>query len=72
MTYTTREGEMKTATDVHGYYFDMGYGSENDRLPSMQYSQLYDIIDADIARAGTLRVQAEGTSTYCISSYDFN
>ena len=72
MIYTTREGEAKTESDIHGYYYEMDYGPANDRPGSLMYIQLYDVMDPyDIAMKGTLKVTANGGHTYCINSYDF-
>ena len=69
--YTALDGTQKTKGDIHGYYYEMDYGSANNRPPSLQYIQLYDVWEP-IALAGTLRVQADGAHTYCTTTYDYN
>ena len=71
MTYTTREGRRESA-QLFGYYFEMDWGIEHGREPSMSYVQCWDTYDAyDVARKGNVRLQLIGQETYCIFEYDY-
>ena len=71
MTYSTREGDRVSA-EIFGYYFEMDWGIEHGREPSMFYTQCYDMYDAyDVARKGNVRLQLKDEETYCIFEYDY-
>ena len=57
---------------MHGYYFELDWGIQHDRIPSLMYIQMYDPYDViDLAPKGHVTVIAIGSFHACAFTYDF-
>ncbi|XP_050391148.1 uncharacterized protein LOC126810221 [Patella vulgata] len=70
--YPTRDGKREHC-ELYGYYFELDYGIENDRVSSLEYTQLYDVPDVytNLSPKGYVKVQPKGSNNYCIFVYDY-
>ncbi|KAJ8315524.1 hypothetical protein KUTeg_007674 [Tegillarca granosa] len=73
VNWPDRDGQRHIMTDVHGYYFELDWGSAHQRLPSLMYTQLYDSYNAlDLAMSGWVTVQAGGSYHPCTFTFSFD
>lgn len=57
---------------VYGYYFELDWGIENKRVPSLMYIQMYDPPDIlNLAPKGHVKITAQGSDYACVFKYDF-
>ncbi|KAL5009525.1 hypothetical protein ScPMuIL_011830 [Solemya velum] len=66
------ENNQRHTDRVNGYYFELDYGQRHDRVPSLQYVQLYDVPNVNTLNSrGFVVVTADGAYHPCIFTYDF-
>ena len=60
-------------SSLYGYYFELDWGLRHQRLPSLQYTQLYDPpnVLADLDSKGWVSVKASGATDECVFEFDF-
>ena len=60
-------------SNLFGYYFELDWGLRHQRLPSLQYTQLYDPpnVITDLDRKGWVSVKADGATNDCVFEFDF-
>jgi O-glycosyl hydrolase len=57
---------------VHGYYFELDWGIQHQRVPSLMYIQTYDPYDVQqLASKGYVKVTADTGYHACAFVYDF-
>ncbi|XP_045206607.2 uncharacterized protein LOC123558822 [Mercenaria mercenaria] len=62
----------RVVSQVHGYYFELDWGIQHDRIPSLMYIQMYDPYDImELAQKGYVKVTADGGYHTCAFKYDF-
>lgn len=58
---------------VYGYYFELDWGIQHGRVPSLMYIQMYDPYNVvDLAEKGHVRIMADGSYHACAFTYDFS
>ncbi|KAH3727093.1 hypothetical protein DPMN_053019 [Dreissena polymorpha] len=63
---------QRTKSNVYGYYFELDWGSQHQRVPSLMYVQTFDPYDVTkLAPRGVVRVQAGNSYHACVFEYDF-
>ena len=59
-------------SNVYGYYFELDWGIQHQRVPSLEYIQLYDAYDiTDLRSYGWVNVSVGGGYHSCSFTYDF-
>ncbi|ESO89240.1 hypothetical protein LOTGIDRAFT_154331 [Lottia gigantea] len=73
VNYPTRNGKRQE-TELYGYYYETDYGVQHDRVPSLQYVQLFDVPDVytNLAMKGYVEVLATGSYNKCVFVYDYS
>ncbi|XP_045196918.2 uncharacterized protein LOC123551787 [Mercenaria mercenaria] len=62
----------RVVSQVYGYYFELDWGIQHDRVPSLMYIQMYDPYNVvELAQKGYVRVTADGGYHACAFKYDF-
>ena len=63
----------RQVSHVYGYYFELDWGVRHHRVPSLEYTQLYDPPNVlpDLDPKGWVSVSASGAYSACIFEYDF-
>lgn len=62
----------RVQSQVYGYYFELDWGIQHHRVPSLMYIQMYDPYDVmELAPKGHVKVVAKDSFHACVFSYDF-
>ncbi|KAL8611492.1 hypothetical protein ACOMHN_014547 [Nucella lapillus] len=66
--------EKRRLSHLHGYHFELDWGYRHNRVPSLEYTQLYDLPNVlnDLDNKGRIKVKADGDSNVCFFDYDFS
>ncbi|KAK7494594.1 hypothetical protein BaRGS_00014247 [Batillaria attramentaria] len=65
-------GGKRQKSSLYGYYFELDWGAENNRVPSLMYTQLYDPpYIQQLDNKGWVSVKAQNAANGCIFLYDF-
>lgn len=63
----------REVSQVYGYYFELDWGVEHQRVPSLVYIQMYDPYNiVDLAEKGYVKVTANSGLHACIFEYDYS
>ncbi len=66
--YPTYQGRKQDT--LSGYYFEADWGSENDREPSLLYTQLWDLWSLRYLKPhGVVSITADGAYQPCVFTY---
>ena len=72
VNYQSADGSPKAA-NVYAYYVEGDWGNEHNRLPSLVYNQMFDLMNPyDVAKHGTVTIQARGSYQACTFTYDYS
>ncbi|XP_076466898.1 uncharacterized protein LOC143298095 isoform X2 [Babylonia areolata] len=65
---------QRRLSQLYGYYFELDWGVRHKRVPSLEYTQLYDppSVWTDLDDKGWVRVKVAGGTSACVFEYDFS